>query len=369
MRTTIGVEEEFVLLDPVELSPVNRAHDAVDALRRGNGDEGTVLLEFFASQLEFASPVCTTAAEIRASLTRFRAELASWAANNGMIAGGVGAPYRADAHSPVANADRYRAIAAHFGGIIADHQINGVHVHVGVPDLDAAIRASNRLRPWLPTLLALAANSPFWHGEDTGFDSWRAIHTRRWTTHGIPPSFRDGADYRARTAALLRTSGITDPGTVNWVVRPSERYPTVEIRVFDAQLDSGTSAALASLVRGLVDAQEPGEPDAIAPELLDAGFWQAARFGLARDLLHPATGKPHPAAEVVSALLQEATPGMDAHGDTATAAEVVARIMTEGNGADRQRRALREGGTAGLARLIGATPHQGPPEVGVGAIP
>ncbi|MFJ8894916.1 glutamate--cysteine ligase [Leifsonia sp. NPDC102414] len=358
MRTTIGVEEEFVLLDPETLVPVERAREAQDALRRAGNGFGRVMAEFFPSQLEFASPVCETAGQALASITGFREELSAWAAENGLIACGVGLPYRVAQEAEVTDEPRYREIASHFGLIVRDHQLNGLHVHVGVADRDAAVAASNALRPWLPVLLALSANSPYWNGVDTGFDSWRAIHSRRWTTHGIPPRFLDAADYDRRTAALRGVGGTSDAGTLNWVVRPSERYPTVEVRVFDAQLDPETSVALASIVRGLVLAsagRATGTQAAeIEPELLDSALWHAARNGLAADLLDPRDGSLADARAVVRALLDAAAGGLAEQGDTAAVSAVVDRILREGNGATRQRAAMTEGGMRGLTAAISA---------------
>lgn len=354
MRTTIGVEEEFVLLDPHTLTPVDRAADAIGQLGRRADGTGVVTPEFFASQLEFASPVCGTADEIRDALGGFRDELRGWAAENDLVAAAVGLPYRTSGQSGVTPEQRYRDIASHFGRIVPDHQLNGLHVHVGVGDRDEAVAALNHLRPWLPALLALSANSPYWQADDTGFDSWRAIHSRRWTTHGIPPWFHDGADYDRRAAALGGVGGTTDTGTLNWIVRPSERYPTVEVRVFDAQLDAQTSVALAALVRGLVtSASSPLTPRApLAPELLDAAHWHAARDGLGGELLDPHSGRLRPAADVVRSLLAEASEGLDEHGDTTLVTDALVRLLAEGNGASRQRRANRRDGVAGLARLF-----------------
>jgi len=358
VRTTIGVEEEFVLLDPETLVPVERARDAQDALRRTGDGSGRVMAEFFPSQLEFASPVCETAGQALASIAGFREALSAWATENGLIACGVGLPYRVAQEAEVTDEPRYREIASHFGLIVRDHQLNGLHVHVGVADRDAAVEASNALRPWLPVLLALSANSPYWNGVDTGFDSWRAIHSRRWTTHGIPPRFLDAADYDRRTAALRGVGGTSDAGTLNWVVRPSERYPTVEVRVFDAQLDPETSVALASIVRGLVVASAGRatgtEAVEIEPELLDSALWHAARNGLAADLLDPRDGSLTDARAVVRALLDAAAGGLVEHGDTAAASAVVDRILREGNGATRQRAAMTEGGMRGLTAAISA---------------
>lgn len=350
VRTTIGVEEEFVLLDPAMLTPVERAGDALEALR-SSARTGTIMAEFFASQLEFATPVCTSSTDILATLEAFRAELHSWSANAGLLAAGVGLPYQVAATARITNDSRYLDIASHFGLIIADHQVNGLHAHVGVADRDGAIAASNRLRPWLPVLLALSANSPYWKGTDTGFDSWRAIHNRRWTTHGIPPHFRDAADYGRRTSALHGIGGSSDAGTLNWVVRPSERYPTVEVRVFDAQLDAGTSAALAAIVRGLVSSP-PAELPPAEPELLDSAFWHAARNGLSNDLVDPRSGRLNDAAKVAHTLVDHASAGLSVHDDLESAGAAVERILSNGNGATQQRRAMQRGGTKALAELI-----------------
>ena len=349
VATTIGAEEEFVLLDAVSLTPVDLAAEARADLADSARD-GEIMSEFFPSQLEFASPVCSTAAELDSSMAGFRRELAEWAHGHRVIAAGVGVPFNIAGHPQVTDLPRYRDIAAHFGHIVPDHQINGLHVHIGMQDRDRAVRALNRLRPWLPALLALSANSPFWGGADTGFDSWRAIHSRRWTTHGIPPAFTDAEDYARRTSALHGIGGTSDSGTLNWVVRPSEKYPTLELRAFDAQLDSRTSTALAALVRGVVDTDRDERPH--EAELLDAAYWHAARYGLDRDLFDPQAGRMRAAADVVHALLDAAAPGLERHGDTQRVESRVGWILNQGNGATWQRRAYREGGRPSLANLL-----------------
>ena len=349
MVTTIGAEEEFVLLDPDSLAPVDRAAQARAALAGSVGD-GTVMAEFFPSQLEYASPVCTTADELSSSLIRFRQALAAWARDNQVIAAAVGSPFQVGARPEVTDLPRYREIAADFGRIVDDHQVNGLHVHVGVRDREDAVRALNRLRPWLPTLLAVSANSPFWQGDDTGFDSWRAIHNRRWTTHGIPPAFRDAEDYARRTSALIGIGGTSDLGTLNWVVRLSEKYPTLEVRIFDAQLDARTSSALAVLVRGIVERDD--DTGSLEAELLDVAYWHAARFGLAGDLFDPRTGRLRPAHDVVHALLDAAAPSLADPEDAACVGSVVRRILEGGNGSARQRQAYRLGGSPALAELL-----------------
>ncbi|WP_168770870.1 carboxylate-amine ligase [Glaciibacter flavus] len=349
--TTIGLEEEFMLLDPRTLAPVGRAAEVIEAVRV-TVHAPFVTSEFYASQLEYASPILSTSEDASRELGSFRVALAEIATRLGVVAAGVGLPFDVTDDARLTPGARYLDIADHFGAIVADHQLNGLHVHVGVPDREAAIRASNRLRPWLPALLALSGNSPFWHGRDTGFASWRCIHIRRWTTSGIPPYFRDADDYDARATRLLGVGGTTDIGTLNWAARPSAKYPTVEVRVFDAQLDATTSIPLALLTRGVIASPSDDDEPALPQELLDAALWHAARYGMSAGLVDPASGSMRPAAEVVRRLLQVAKPGLEAHGDHERVAAFVDRTIADGTGADRQRRAYARGGRDGLGDLL-----------------
>lgn len=295
---TFGIEEEFVLLDPMRLAPVDLGAEAVTALQR---EAGGVVREFFPSQVEFASPVFTTADEALATLRSFRSELGEWADANGVIAAGTGTPLRSERLPSWEG--RYARIAEDIGALAVDHQINGLHVHIGVDDREERVRASNSLRAWLPVLLALSANSPFWHGRDTGFASWRGVHSRRWTTYGIPPWFAHARDHDAAVDTLTGIGATSDPGTINWAVRLSSRYPTIEVRVCDAQLDPRTSVALAVVIRALVDAAvDAPAPRPLAFEPWDAALWHAARHGLDRTLVDPALGTPQPAMRVVGEL-------------------------------------------------------------------
>jgi carboxylate-amine ligase len=228
MPVTFGIEEEFVLLDRTRLEAVDLGGEAVAALSRGQGSAGdTIVHEFFESQLEHATPVCAGLPDAWDAVTGFRRRLADWADAAGVLAVGSGTPFRVAEPSAVTADERYERIAHDIGGLTAEHQINGLHVHVGIPDRDAGVHISNGLRPWLPVLLALSANSPFWQGRDTDFDSWRTIHSRRWTTHGVPPLFRDAADYDRTVAALRGLGATSDPATINWQCghSPRRRWP------------------------------------------------------------------------------------------------------------------------------------------------
>lgn len=345
MVTTFGIEEEFVILDPATLLPVDCAPAFTAIEQRG----GRVAHEFFPSQIEFASPAFTDSREALESLLGFRRRLGRWAASAGLVAAGSGTPFRTGPHSAVTTGERYARIAADVAGITAEHQINGLHVHVGIPDREAGVRASNALRPWLPVLLAMSANSPFWQGSNTGFESWRAIHSRRWTTYGIPPRFRDATDYDTALRALAGIGATTDPGTINWNVRLSDAYPTVEVRVFDAQLDPWSTLALAIITRALVErAEEPPPPRCF--DVTDAALWHAARHGVTTTLVHPLDGRVARARDVLQALRDQLALDSMTSWEQQCVDDLFGRLNRGETGAALQRQASLDRAT-GLAEL------------------
>lgn len=331
-----------MLLDPEQLSPVDLGLEAVADLQDASG---VVVREFFPSQVEFATPVYTTARQAVRGLVGFRASLGAWADARGAVAAGTGTPLREQCLP--AWEGRYARIADDIGALAVDHQINGLHVHIGIEDLDERVRASNALRPWLPVLLAVSANSPFWRGSDTGFASWRGVHSRRWTTYGIPPWFADVAEYDRAVAALTGIGVTSDLGTINWAVRLSSRYPTIEVRVCDAQLDPRRAVALAVLIRALVDdlADSPPPPPA-AFEPLDAALWHAARHGLSADLVHPLRGTLEPAAGILHEIGCRVLPHLSGE-DGMLVQELLSTTVT---GSDLQREAHAGGRLAALYR-------------------
>ncbi|MGN8026227.1 carboxylate-amine ligase [Microbacterium sp. 22242] len=339
MASTFGIEEEFLLLDPATLRPVERADEAVAALDGARLD-GTVAREFLCSQVEYATPVCASLSEAREALLGFRRSLGAWAADAGVVAAGTGTPLAGSASAMISPGDRYSHISSEVTALADDHQISGLHVHVGV-DRDAGVRASNTLRRWLPVLLALSGNSPFWNAQDTGYVSWRAIHSRRWTTFGIPPVFHDVDEYDQAVAALVGIGATSDVRALNWNVRLSTEFPTLEIRVCDAQLDAGSSVALAVVIRALVDAADafrtPSSEDR-AP--WDAALWHAARHGLRGTLVHPGTGRLAPASDVLATLRERIAPHLNGSDEVRAVDDLFARPRT---GADLQRDAQRSG--------------------------
>jgi carboxylate-amine ligase len=356
---TVGVEEEYLLLDsgtglPAAACPRVRAvvsalHDVRDA---------QVEAELLKAQIEIATPVCTTLGDVGDELRRLRAVVRSAAESVGCQVAATGAaPKRGPTTTPVSDGARYARMRAQARILVDEQLITGMHVHVGVPDRGAAVAAVTRLRPWLPVLVAMGANSPLWDGCDTGFASWRTMLFSRWPVSGPPPAFTDAADYDRRVAALLRSGLISDRGQVYWHARPSERYPTVEVRALDVQPGPGDAALFAGLVRALVvqalEDERDGLPRPPDPaELLSAHTWWAARHGLEGTLCDPQEGLQKPSATVVWGLVERTERVLSRLGDLATVQAGVSRLLRLGTPAERQRAAYRAGGVDGVLNLI-----------------
>ncbi len=359
---TFGVEEEYLLLDPSTGAPVPAAAAVLArAAHHATGLNLGLQQELVQPQLEIATPVCRTAESLRAHLACARTHLATAAGELGLVLAPLGAaPVGADA--AVTEQDRYLAIRDGAPGLVPEQLINGMHVHVQIPDRDVGVAVMNRLRPWLHVLLALSANSPMWRGRDSGFASWRSVHAQRWPVEGAPPHLRDAHDYERRIAALLATGVVVDRGQLYWQMRLSDRYPTVEVRVADVALDVDTAVTLAVLVRALVVTAileaEAGVPEPRVPtELLRAASWQAARHGLAGDLLdlqpgHGGGAVLRTAPDVLHRLLRTTGPALHDAGDLDQAQQGVAAALRTHGGAGRQRAVLARGGLPALLDVL-----------------
>ena len=356
---TLGVEEEYLLLDPESGLPVARSPRVRAAADRMSSVEPQeVEPELLQAQVEVGTPVCGSLDEVAGHLARLRAAVAAAAVTAGCRSAATGAaPSRGRKPVPVTAKARYRAMSGDAPQLVDEQLINGMHVHVGIPDRDSGVGALNRVRRWLPVLVALGANSPLWEGGDTGFASWRTLVFDRWPVSGPPPAFADAADYASRTGALVDAGVIMDLGQIYWQARLSERYPTIEIRALDVQVGIDDAVTLAGLVRALVHrsldehrTMAPDEP--VTAELIAAATWHAARHGLDGDLVDPRAGSLAPAAEVVAALMDHVTPSLEECGDLKRVSRGVDRLLREGNGAQAQRRAFDDGDLRAVTELI-----------------
>ncbi|MGH3510746.1 MAG: carboxylate-amine ligase [Pseudonocardiaceae bacterium] len=349
MPRSVGVEEELLLVDPDSGRALALA---AAVLRKANDggqpvDEQALTSELTRQQLETNTRPCTSLDEVSAELRRCRR-----AANE--AAGGKGARIAALASSPLAtepsisSSPRYQRMVDEFG-LTAEEQLTcGCHVHVEIDSEPEGVAVLDRIRGWLPCLLALSANSPFWQGHDSGYASFRSQVWGRWPSAGPTGLFGSAETYHATTRAMIASRTILDLGMVYFDARLSRQHPTVEVRVADVCLDADDAVLMAGLVRALVDtaarcwrAGVPAVP--IRTELLRLASWRAARSGLDGDLVDPA-GRPAPAAQVIGALVDHVRPVLDDYGDLEVVEELVGTVLSRGNGAHAQRRIYRTGG-------------------------
>ena len=338
---TIGVEEEYQIVDREtrELRP--RALRILPEAQAAVGDQVTP--ELFLSQIEIGTPVCRTLAEVRAELTRLRREVITAAERDGHLIAAAGThPFSHWEDQKLTPKRRYRGIAEEYEQLAREQLIYGCHVHVGIRDREAAIGVMNRVRLWLAPLLALAANSPYWLGWDTGYASFRTEIWRRWPMSGTPQVFSSRAEYDALVETLIATGSVSDGTKIYWDVRPSARFETLEYRVTDVCLTIDEAVMIAGLVRALTRTAYNhfmrGEPlTEVRPELLRAAKWRAARYGLDAELVDAREGCARPAADIIEKLLAHLRPALEADGSWEEVSTLTRYTLARGNGATRQR--------------------------------
>lgn len=351
-----GVEEEFLLLDRVTGQP----RDGAEALIRAIPDLRCEH-EFFHSQVETATSVCETAEVALDELTTFRRVASAAAHAEGLVLAGTGLPPVGGSQpGTVVAKQRYLDIDRTMRGMVSRYYSTGTHVHVEVPSRDAGVEVFARIAPWSPVLIALTANSPIWLGGDSGYASWRFLSIQQWPSSGYPPYFANANDYDRVVTDLVRAGALLDPALVNWSIRLSDKYPTIELRTADSQLTAEDAVVFALIVRALVARalreREAGEPfERAQPDVLRGAHWIAARNGLADELVHPFLGESRPAAEVVTALMDYVSGELDDAGDLAAVERFLTRRNDLQGPAQQQRAAWQAGGLGGLLELYHAS--------------
>jgi len=341
---TVGVEEEFLLVDTETREPRPDADQVLEATRVPEG--AAISAELKRSQIETGTAICRDLAGLRSSVVELRGCLAASAAT-------VGAEIVAMATHPFARWSddggitpeaEYLDLESTYGILTVEQTVCGFHVHVGVRDPDIAIEVMNRVRGWIPLLVALSANSPYWMGHDTSYASFRTQVFHRWPTAGIPEHLDGRAAYDRVVEELTSTGSIDSPARLYWDVRPSARYPTLEFRACDVLTTIDESIALAAIIRALVEtchadavAEAPYDPP--RPELLRAALWRASRFGMSGKLIDVADRKLVPAPLLLGALMEHIGPALEARGDLQTVVSALGFILKQGTGAQRQRAA------------------------------
>jgi carboxylate-amine ligase len=345
---TIGVEEEFQTIDAEtrELRP--RAEQILPAALSIVGEE--VSPELRPSQIEIETPVSHSLGELREELGRLRRELAEAAEQEGSLIAAAGThPFSKSEEQGVTEKQRYREIAETYQQLAQEQLIFGCHVHVNINDRDVAVRVMDRTQPWLAVLKALSTNSPFWQGQDTGYASYRTALYDRWPMSGTPDPFGSEACYDEVVEDLTQTESIPDETFLQWDVRLSARYGTVEFRVADVCMTVDETVMVAGLARSLARAcyDQVMRDEVLSqprPELLRAARWRAARFGTEGDLVDLMRCRSIPARQMVEGFLDFLRADLEEHGEWDELAALVGQTLQRGTGARRQREALERGG-------------------------
>ncbi|MBO9703996.1 MAG: glutamate--cysteine ligase [Arthrobacter sp.] len=359
---TFGVEEELLIVSADSGWPLPLARAVLDAAARSGSSPGPGLTtEFKQEQIEVNTRPCETAEELRAEIVAGRSLADAAARTVGARIAASGTPPLMHT-TPTEGDQRYSAMSRRFGMVAREQITCGFHVHVSVDSRDEGVAVLDRIRPWLPALLALSANSPFWNGEDTGFASYRTQIWSRWPSAGPPELFGTAAGYDATIARLIRTGVLLDEGMVYFDARLCRHQPTVEVRIADICLLAEDAVVLAAAVRALVETAatewRAGIPaPAVRTDTLRLADWQASRFGLRAELLDPATGDPRRAAAVVEDFADHLDVVVDGAGDLPLVRAGIARILERGSGERLQREAFGGGRASDVVAAIVEATH------------
>jgi carboxylate-amine ligase len=352
----VGVEEELFLVDHHAHAVSPCTDELLGALRQPLA-AGRVVGELCDGVIELATPPCASADEVAGALRALRSAVLGTGRTQLLGAGLHPATPFGDVHHR--DGRHYDAVGHDTRGTLRQAIFCGVHVHVSMPDAETAIAAFNGMRKWLPLLQALAANSPFWHGHDSGLASARTVRIHDVPRSGALRAFRDWADYRDTMRELIRLADIDGPGSLWWDMRPHAELGTLEIRVLDAQSSLDDLRGLVALIHCLAYHEAMVADRSHPPtELLDEASFRAIRDGL--DARISVGGPVQHVQGLARQALDLAFGYAPALGCTA-ALEAVERLLAEGNGADRQRRAHARGGMeALLTQLTAETCAPGP---------
>jgi glutamate---cysteine ligase / carboxylate-amine ligase len=341
---TLGVEEEYMLLDPQSFDLVHHVDTMLTAVQNGEFIE-RIGPELMQSVLEISTPVCHTAADVDRELRRLRTYVTELARSEDLRVGSAGThPFSLFERQRITARDRYRNLVDQLQYIARRELIFGLHVHVAVDDCEKAIQVMSALLVHLPDLLALSANSPFWRGEPTGLSSSRQMVFAAFPRSGPPPRFRDYADYAEVVGQLEKTGCIADYTHIWWDIRPHPRFGTIEVRVMDAVSRVEDTVALAAYIQSLVklysDRYTVGhELPSYHRILTTENKWLAARYGLEAPLMDLSTGRRNrvPVAQLIRRTLRDLEPHARELGSDREL-EGIREILAKGNGSDRQRR-------------------------------
>ncbi|MGI8421309.1 MAG: glutamate--cysteine ligase [Gaiellaceae bacterium] len=340
---SLGVEEEFQILNDESYELASRFDEVAEAA----GSDERIQPELMQSTVEIATGVADSVAEAIEDAGILRARLRDAAAEGGSLIASAGThPFSRYEHQDVSEGKRYAEIVERMQWIAERELIFGLHVHVGMRSADEAIAVANALRTLLPELLALSANSPFWHGRGTGLASTRSKVFDSFPRSGLPPAFASWDEFELLIERGVKTGSFSDYTFIWWDLRPHPKLGTIEIRICDGQTRLASVGALVALVQSLAatlaDRYAATGTLPIQPVTLVAeNKWRAARYGLDADLVDLEHDTERSAHDALVALVELAEPAAQRLGCAAELAEVE-RICARGNGAIEQRAVYEE---------------------------
>jgi carboxylate-amine ligase len=351
---TIGIEEEYLLVDRatrdlVPDAPAGLFEECQKALKT------QVTPEFLRSQIEVGTAVCNTVEEARADLARLRRTVAEISGRYGL------APIAASTHPFAAwneqrhtDKERYNLLARDLQGTARRLVICGMHVHIGIEDPELRIDFMSQIGYFLPHLLALSTSSPFWNGEDTGLKSYRVSVFDELPRTGLPEQFDSYGEFERHLKALVNAGVIEDGSKLWWDVRPSVRFPTLEMRLTDicTRLDDGIAVAAIyrCLLRMLWRLRRSNQRwRRYAAMLINENRWRAQRYGIDQGLVDFGKGEIVPYAHLLEEILELIAEDAEYFGCTAAVARA-RDILATGTSAHQQTRIFREALEAGVAR-------------------
>jgi carboxylate-amine ligase len=355
---SLGVEEEFQLLSPESFELVSRYDEVAEAA----GSDERIKPELMQSVLEVATRISGTVAEAVEDARVLRARIRDAAAERDTVIASAGThPFSRWEHQDVTDAPRYLGLMEKMQWVAERELIFGLHVHVGLETAAQAIAVANGLRTWLPELLALSANSPFWQARPTGLCSTRTKVFETFPRSGLPPAFSSFEEFELVVERGIKTNSFRDYTYIWWDLRPHPRLGTIEVRICDAQTRlesvSGIVALIQSLVATLAERFERNGSATLPIQpvtLIAENKWRAVRYGLDGDLVDLERDTERPAREAIGALLELARPAAARLG-CRTELDEVEGIFGRGTGADEQRRVhARDGSLLGVARWVAA---------------
>jgi carboxylate-amine ligase len=349
-KRTFGIEEELLLVDHANGEAVPMAGELLNLyVRPLEAGAGPVLTaEFQQEMIEVVTPPHATLAALGHDIVAGRAIAHQAAGDLGVRVAALGtSPLPADPH-PV-QLRRFKAMTEEYGLTAREQLTCGCHIHVSVESPEEAVAVLDRIRIWLPVLIALSTNSPFWHGRDSGYASYRSQVWNRWPSAGPLDILGTPDAYHQLVHDMVSTGVALDEGMIYFDARLSRHYPTVEIRVADVCLRPENTVLLAGIARGLVETaarewREGTQPVAVPSALLRLAGWKASRWGLKGELLDPQTHRPAPALAVVNSLLNHIRGALEDMDDLHRVEDLVDRVLAGGTGAVRQIEVLHRTG-------------------------